>query len=244
MTPYTWDARVRRYRDARGAHGRPRNCGAKEGRIVATVIDLDDVQPYSEDMDEMRPLLRRVVGKPFLFFRASYGDELTLHLGEPTRYSSPKMDSLRKGSFLVATRASGWILESGSQPGRCFMSDDVKIEKSSKRSIRMELREIEKQATILPGSLVTDAMASPALGGMMLSLAFTDGSSLVVLPRQSAATEDGDVREIAEEELDPADRPLADWEVFMPRHRILKVGPSPSWSCTDSSKPAEDSGAA
>src|SRR6185437_16292913 len=119
---------------------KPGSSWESEGRNVPSVIQIDDVQPRSEDLDELRPLLWRVVGKPFLFFWASYGDELTLHLGEAVPYPNPRMKGQKKGSYIVASRASSWILEPGMPPGLLFTSDDRLIPNSSSRAQKMELR--------------------------------------------------------------------------------------------------------
>jgi hypothetical protein len=189
---------------------------------VPSVIQIDDVQPGSTDLDELRPLLKRVVGKPFLFFKASYGDELTLHLGEAVPYASPRMNGQMKGSYIVASRASSWILEPGMPPGQLFTSDDILIASPSPRAKNLELREIETCQTIRPRAIVVDAFAEATPSGVLLSLLFSDRSSLLVLPIRSPVSEGDD------------EGPLSDWEVFMPRHRVLKVGPGPSWSYTDS----------
>lgn len=194
---------------------------------MATVIDLDDVQRHSEDLDELRARLLRVIGKPFLFFRASYGDELTLHLGGLVPYPSPKMKDVKRGTFIVAARTSSWILEPGTVPAHAYMSG-IEFRGSSARSEQLELREIEKRSTIRPGAIVTHATTSTSPLGLILALTFSDGSSMVLLPVPPDDEDEGE--------------PLSNWEIFMPRHRILKVGPGASWSYTDSSRarPAEE----
>jgi hypothetical protein len=210
-------------------------CGRKPGRSweserrdVPRVIQTDDVQLGSTDLDELRPLLRRLVGKPFLFFRASYGDELTLHLGEAVPYPNPKMKGKIKGSFIVASRASSWILEPGMPPGRLFTADDIRVAGPSSLAKELELKEIETRPTIRHRSIVTDAFAEATASGILLSLLFSDGSNLLVLPIRSCDAEgdDGD--------------PLSDWEIFMPRHRVLKAGPTTSWSYTNSQAKPND----
>src|SRR5436309_598100 len=46
---------------------KPGSSWESEGRNMPSVIQIDDVQPGSTDLDELRPLLWRVVGQPFLF---------------------------------------------------------------------------------------------------------------------------------------------------------------------------------
>jgi hypothetical protein len=199
---------------------------------VPSVIQIDEVQPRSEDLDELRSLLRRLVGKPFLFFRASYGDELSLHLGEAVSYPNPRMKGHKKGSYIVALRASAWVLESGMQPGLLYSSGESFTIKSSSRARTLELEEIETRETIRPRAIVIDVIAETTPSRLMLTLLFSDGSRLMVLPIQSADSEGDD------------DDPLSDWEVFMPRHRVLKAGPGTSWSYTNSQVKPEDETAA
>ena len=196
---------------------------------MPSVIQIDDVQPGSEDLDELRPLLKRLVGKPFLFCKASYGDELTLHLGEAVPYDSPSMKGHTKGSYIVASRASSWVLEPGMPPGQLFTSDDRFISRLSSRAKKLELKEIETYPTIRPREIVIDTFSVATPSGLMLSLFFSDRSSLTILPIQSRDSEDDD------------GGPLSDWEIFLPRHRVLKAGPGPSWSYTDSqAKPSQE----
>lgn len=195
---------------------------------MPSVIPIDDVQPGSTDLDELRPLLSRLVGKPFLLFRASYGDELALHLGEAVPYANLRMNDQVKGTYIVTSRASSWILEPGTPPGRLFTSDDSLMVSPSAHARKLELREIETCPTIHPRAIVVDAFAEATRSGILLSLLFSDGSSLLVRPIRSPDAEGDD------------EGPLSDWEIFMPRHRVLKAGPGPSWSYTDSQAKPND----
>lgn len=196
---------------------------------MPSVMPIDEVRAGSTDPDELRPLLKRLVGKPFLCFRASYGDELTLHLGEPVVYESPRMKGRWKGSYILAARASSWILEPGTPPGRLFTSDNIVVPDRSPHARTLELAEIEASPTIEPHSLVTAAVLAPAPGGILLSVTFSDGSNLVILPDRATNPNGGD------------EEPISDWEIFMPRHRVLKVGPGISWAYLDSQvKPSEE----
>jgi len=83
------------------------------------ILDFKSIQESSEDRRELQSLLRQVLGQPFLFFRVSYGDELTVHLGEARNHSHPKMKGRRKGSYIISARASCWYLRPNLNP-RCL----------------------------------------------------------------------------------------------------------------------------
>jgi len=199
---------------------------------VPTVIQIDDVQPRSEDREEIRSLLNRLVGKPFLFFKVSYGDELTIHLGELVPYLSPKMKDHKKGAYIVALRASAWVLESGLEPGLLYTSGDRLTLRASSRVTTLDWEEIESRPIIRPRAIVIDIIFEATPAELILGLRFSDGSILMILPDRSA------------DPKDDGEEPLTDWEVFMPRHRVLKAGPGPFWSYTDSRTPPKDETAA
>lgn len=59
-----------------------------------------------EQIDTIKKRLDVLVGLPVAGFMRSYGDELTLHLGELRPYSSERMKHLQRGSYVISTRAS------------------------------------------------------------------------------------------------------------------------------------------
>lgn len=192
---------------------------------MATIIELGDLQASSHDLDELDSLLRRLVGKPFLFFRGSYGDELTIHLGSPSRYDHPKLKHREKGTYLIGTMASAWVLEPGTPPLRIFASDDCKVLSGNVRARQIELSAIETEKSIVRGSLVTEATSMMSRHGLTLSLSFLDGSQIVLIPVPMSDGPD-----------DEGESPLVlpNWEIFMPDHRLLRGWPDGSWSYTDS----------
>jgi hypothetical protein len=58
----------------------------------------------------LRAVLNQLVGLPFLFARASYEEELTLHFGEARPMKHPKLRHVLEGTYIVRTRDSGWVL--------------------------------------------------------------------------------------------------------------------------------------
>ena len=191
------------------------------------MVDLDDVIPLSDDPHELAPFLRQLVGKPFLFFRESYGEELTLHLGVRIPYHNPRMAHLQRGSFIIAARASAWSLTSGVDAGFYYTSDRANGRRSGGPVRDLELAELERRKIVAPDSVVVDVAAIPAgPNGFVLHLVLSDGTEFHVIPFRSP---------VVEGEADDSDLeiPLSDWEIFMPRSRVLAAGPGPYWSYLD-----------
>jgi hypothetical protein len=92
------------------------------------VLDFKAIQVFSEDRRELQSLLRQLMGQPFLFFRVSYGDELTLHLGQARSYPHPRMKGRRKGSYILSARASHWFFRPNTQPVMLVGADDRESE--------------------------------------------------------------------------------------------------------------------
>jgi len=65
---------------------------------MISFVDLRATRERSADYLELRAYLQQLVGQPFLFLRFSYGDELTLHVGQPTQYRSSRLTHLARGS--------------------------------------------------------------------------------------------------------------------------------------------------
>ncbi len=193
---------------------------------MATMIDLDDIQLRSEDQDELASFLRQLIGKPFLFFRESYGEELTLHLGERIPYKNSKMSKHQRGSYLIAAKASAWIVASiGSKKRVCYTSDNVVPTKATGLVQSFELGEIEKREIVKPGSVVVNITAIPAGStGFILDVTLSDNTTFVIVPVPRADNEN----DPNDDEEDGTHLP--DWEIFMPGNRVLRAGPSQSWS--------------
>ena len=181
------------------------------------MIDLKDVQPSSTDLRELRWLLRQLIAEPFLFFRVSYGDELTLHLGAPRESSGhdPRMQHRRRGSYVVGARASAWFLRAAS-PLLLIGVEDGETDAPA-RLKKLDVKDLESGEFIRPGAALVDATAIPTPLGFALLLSFSDGSVLRIVPSPSRGDEDGDEE-------------VADWEVFTPHDRYLRAGPGLRWA--------------
>ncbi len=204
-------------------------------------VDLIETRHDRSDLDGLRALVKQLVGQPFRFFRISHGDELRLHLGELRESPNPRMRGRSKGSHVIATRASSWIIYSARK--RVLMSDealdDPALDGAAKG--RIELKSIERGDYVAPDSLVTSVRTDRAPGGFALRLGFSDDSTIYISP-ESPSSEDppGDDAE-SSEELEGA---ITDWEVMTPHQRILKVGPGERWNYADSTKKRQSGGSA
>jgi hypothetical protein len=79
---------------------------------VATRIDLRREQARSgKDLAGLMGYLTQLVGEPFRFSRVSYGDELTLHLGDLRPARSPKLKGKSYGAFILGVRGVAMDLE-------------------------------------------------------------------------------------------------------------------------------------
>jgi hypothetical protein len=197
------------------------------------VIDLHNIRSKSGDLFGLRAYLQQLVGQPFLHFRFSYGDELSLHLGQPRQYASPKLKHLVQGSYVIATRASQWLLRSNSPPRVLVGSED------NGKPLPDDLKPITKQdvetsdlvqrgARIVFAEAVMMGPPQTSVFGFGLSVLLSDGSSLLIVPE-------------AVEQPQSQDEELADWEVFTPHDRYLRVGPGAHWSYLPSRNTADSS---
>ena len=181
--------------------------------MALEVIDLAGTQPESSDLEGLRAYLRQLVGQPFLHFRFSYGDELTLHFGQPRNYRSAKLKHLPKGSYIVGARASSW--EIVSPPVVIFPSREGGAPSRSRRK-PITPQELEAASFVQRGARVLFAEPWGLPSSLGVVLALSDGSSLVIDPASAEKpTPKGDI---------------ADWEVFTPYDRCLRVGPGMRWS--------------
>jgi hypothetical protein len=196
------------------------------------MLDFKAIQALSDDPRELHSLLRQLMGQPFLFFRVSYGDELTLHLGEAKGYSHPRMKGRHKGSYILGARASHWYLRPDSEPVMLVGADDREPELSS-RGRRLDIREIESRPIVEPSSVVASVEVLPSARGFGLMLPLSDRSTLIVLPAPPSPSVEGEGEAVEGKDL-------ADWELFTPHDRYLRVGPGHRWSYLESNKPAGD----
>lgn len=184
-------------------------------------VDLLAVESTSSDQQLLRAYLQQLANQPFLQFRFSYGDELSLHFGSPRSYSSARLKHLNKGSYIIAARASNWFLRTA-EPPRAIMgtSDPASSDQESLTKEDLETSSFVRQgARILAAEPILYTSGSDAAAGFALSLLLSDGTSFFLCPNLDSP--------IQEEE------PLCDWEVFTLYERCLEVGPGLQWAYVD-----------
>lgn len=176
------------------------------------MIDLRGERTKSSDPIQLQAYLQQLVGEPFLLLRFSYGDELALHFGKAREYDSPRMKHRVKGSHILGMRASKWLLKSSSPPVLVIGSAE---NGATPGSLTLTKEQLEAADFIRPGSIVVAVAVRPMTNsiaaGFGLSLLLSDGSAFLVTPEAIQS--------------DPAD-----WELFTPYERFLKVGPGLEWS--------------
>ena len=188
---------------------------------MVLAIDLRDVrEPAIGDTDGLASYLQQLLGEPFLFFRPSYADELTVHFGSLRQSHSPKLKKRMRGSYVLTTRGSIWVLLSGQAHSLTLAEPFIKFPANGCKKV--ELSDLEAVPPVKPGAQVVWAMPyqDELFGGFGLSLSFSDQSRLLLRP--SPALHDKPDSESLPE--------IADWELFTPYERYVRVGPGHQWA--------------
>ena len=194
------------------------------------LIDLKAIRRDGSDLPDLRALLLQLIGQPFQFFRAAYGEELRLHLGDLQGYSSPRMRGRTRGSYIVGARASSSIVSSAPRQ-MLAASDVVRVDSpGTPGSQRVGIDAVETGGFVAPGSIVTDAGADRSDRGFSLHLRFSDGSMIHIRPNPGPSESMPEI-EMAPDDVDR--RGVSDWEILTPHQRILRAGPGPRWDYAD-----------
>lgn len=178
---------------------------------VTNILNVGATADY--ELSVIRDTLREwLVGRPYLFSRAAYQNELTIHFGDRRPYPGRKMADLTRGTHVLSVRASAWMLQSGVLPQMVsYGLTPVGSDGEPRTGQPINPAVFESGHFVAPGATVERAeplgMQGTPLGGVALSVRLTDGTTLTVLP---AAT-------------DPSET-LSDWELLTP-HGLLRVGP-------------------
>lgn len=194
--------------------------------MVGVVNPRDIRETTTGDLTGLGALLQQLVGQPFLFFRESYGDELTIHFGALKEVASPKLRKRQRGSYVLTLRGSVWKIEGGARPG-LYLTGPLAFPPGSASELKpFPLAAFEQQSPIEPGAIVITAKPFPdaEYGGIGVYFVFSDQSLIVVRPNPADLIV----------EADPDLPRIADWELFTPHSRYLRVGPGPTWSYTPS----------
>lgn len=198
------------------------------------VVDLKEIRFESHDLDDLRGLLKQLVGQAFRFFRVAYGEELRLHLGDLLTHSNPRLARHPRGSYVIGARASSWIVNSAPRSAILF-SDTLTPVGPEEPPTRVDIRVAETHGYVTPGSIVVSATAVPWTHGFSLQLAFSDNSKAMIFPdpEDYVYTPPG---EGVPEGGEGPEMEIADWEILTPRSRVLRVGPGSRWCYLDSEK--------
>lgn len=194
------------------------------------VVDLRSThESTTSDLAGLWVYLQQIVGEPFLFLRQTYGGELTLHLGTAREATSPKLRHRTRGSYVLTLRASNWSFVTGSQLALSLPDPATDLGQAFGPSLaphsfhphQVDLADLEKNPPIAPGVRIESAKPFEVdfFFGIGLFLVFEDQSRLTVRPSADYSPDD------------QADSPdIADWELFTPHGRYLRVGPGARWA--------------
>jgi hypothetical protein len=182
------------------------------------MVDFCTTQSKSSDPLLLDAYVQQLVGQPFLQFRFSYGDELSIHLGKATKYATPRLKHLSKGSYILGARASNWRINTSAPPKMligCQDSSRAKLRRLSVADVESS-SVVKKKARVVFAKVLPEGESGRVLS-YVLTITFSDDSTFCILPpREKARHSSDDV--------------VADWELFTPHERYLRVGPGPTWS--------------
>ena len=195
---------------------------------MITSFDLSAIQPGVEgDLPGLEMYLQQLVGEPFLFFRESYGQELTVHFGALTQRKSSKLKDPMRGAYVLTVRGSMWMIVAAEEKALILSDLPKYFSESGLKSL--VAADIEKSPPVRPGSrLVWIAPhRDDASGGIGLMMAFSDRTRFFIRPEPQGDDANGDEVNVDEVKA-PTD--IADWELYTPIGRYLRVGPGQNWA--------------
>jgi hypothetical protein len=196
--------------------------------MISSFNLLSIQKSVEDDLTGLGMYLQQLVGEPFLFFRESYGGELTIHFGIPKERKSPKLKNRVRGSYVLSVRGSLWMMVAA-EKGTLVLSDPPK-QVSAAELKKLSPLDIEASPVVSPGSPLVWALpyADDLSGGIGLALGFSDQTRFIIRPEPPYS---------AEATSDNEDLPeIADWEMYTPIGRCLTVGPGQKWAYLPSTK--------
>ncbi len=196
------------------------------------LVNLKEIRFESSDLEDLQALAKQLIGQPFQFFRVAYGEELRLHLGNLVNYSRSRTKGRTRGSFIIGSRASSWIVSSATTH-TLLASDSIKVvpQDTVRVTRKVDIRQIETGRYIAPGIVVVRATAERLQDGFSLHLVFADGSTAMILPNPETYEYLSQGEQAAKGEVDME---ISDWEILTPHSRVLRVGPGERWCYVDS----------
>jgi hypothetical protein len=180
-------------------------------RSAGVDMTADDVKEAraSQDFEKLKGLLSNLVGQPCLRAGFSYGEELEIHFGEPTSYRHPKLSEKTRGSWVLETLATPWMLFPDPKKGLAYTFGLLRPPLFPAAPVSK--KELEQVMANLAGARV-DAVQ---LDGGDLSIQFSNGYVWYLLPRYA-----------------PPDLNLPAWELMTPYRAFIQFWGEPAsvWS--------------
>jgi hypothetical protein len=130
-------------------------------------MTVDTIQKITvdEDLSELKQIIRSIIGQICWSASLSYGDELTLDIGEKIPCKQKVMAGKYQGEWILGTRGSEWSLESASgiitstaEPAEVF----------------------KEKVTVIEGTTITDVDTN--YPDLVLIVGFSNGYQLKVFP--------------------------------------------------------------
>lgn len=172
----------------------------------------------ARDFGELAGKLTLLVGLPCLRAEFAFADELVLHFGDPVPYRHPKLAERTKGTWVLSTVGTPWVLQSpgaGENPPFALLytiwaADTV----PASRQVR------EAALKTVEGIPVAEARIDPESTDLFIR--FNNGVLFQVLSKYAAAPD------------------LPAWELQAPGGMFIQVwgGVAPAWSFLRSDVPA------
>jgi hypothetical protein len=134
---------------------------------------------------------------------------------------SPRLKNRVRGSYVITVRGSLWTMVAA-EKGTLVLSDPPK-ELNGAVLKMLSFEELRQSPLIKPdANVVWGTPFDDLSGGIALALGFSDHSRFIIRPAsrflEEANSEDGELQEIA------------DWEIYTPIGRYLRVGPGQMWA--------------
>lgn len=173
--------------------------------------------------DPLLSRLRELVGLPFLFASQSYGGEVHFHFGEITPDPLPRFADHKRGSYILATRDSGWSCGVGP---RCIGVPAGTDFSGKPLNVLLSHLPLKPGVVVQNVSIASEADDVQKPPGMTLLLELGKHSILWIYPLSEHSP--------PEEAIDAYE--IADWELWTP-DGCLGVGPGVkvTWSPKDKS---------
>lgn len=196
---------------------------------MARSFDLHAVRELvKDDLAGLAMYLQQLIGEPFVFFRESYAGELTIHFGRPIERKSPKLKDRLHGSYVVAVRGSVLMMvtrEKGTLIFSDLPRDWASAELNNGSAVDMETAPLVKAGSQLVWAI---PYSDDLSGGIGLAFGLSDETKFIVRPALPHLEDANSDDEVLPE--------IADWELYTPLGRYLRVGPGNKWAYLPSTK--------